>query len=136
MPNLFALQAPGNCGKSSTLIYLYQALQIKYPVANIQSNHSKTRDISVIMRGVKGWIVGIESQGDPNSRLLQSLSAFVAAKCDIIYCTCRTSGMTVGWVNSLSPPYNVHFVMQNRVANNQGASNSNTAALLMRMAGI
>ena len=80
--------------------------------------------------------MGIESQGDPSSRLRQSLSAFVAAKCDIIFCACRTSGMTVGWVNSLSPGYSIHFVTQTRVANNHGASNAATAALLMQQAGI
>ncbi|WP_144409172.1 hypothetical protein [Burkholderia thailandensis] len=136
MPKLFAFQGPRNCGKSATLIHLPQILQTKYPISDCQAFHSGTRDITVIMQGVNGCAVGIESRGDPNSRLQRSLSLFVAAKCDIIFCACRTSGMTVGWVNSLSPPYNVHFVMQNRVANNQGASNSNAAALLMRMAGI
>ncbi|MDD4962715.1 MAG: hypothetical protein PHI11_02220 [Gallionella sp.] len=136
MPHLFALQGSGNCGKSDTLIRLFQALQTKYPSATIHTLHSGTKDIAVIMRGVKGLVVGIESQGDPYSRLEQSLPAFSAAKCDIIFCACRTRGMTVGWVNSLSAAYSIHFFAQTRVANNQGATNAATAVSLMQQAGI
>ena len=136
MPHLFALQGPGNCGKSDTLTRLFHALQIKYPSATIQALHSGTKDIVVIMRGVNGLVVGIESQGDPNSRLQQSLPAFAAAKCDIIFCACRTSGMTVGWVNALSATHSIHFVAQTQVASNHGATNAATAALLMQQAGI
>jgi hypothetical protein len=136
MPHLFALQGPGNCGKSDTLIRLFHALQTKYPSATIRALHSGTKDIAVIMRGVKGLAVGIESQGDPNSRLERSLHAFAAAKCDIIFCACRTSGMTVDWINALSAAYSIHFVAQTVVANNHGATNDATAALLMKRAGI
>lgn len=136
MPHLFALQGPGNCGKSDTLIRLFKALQTKYPSATIHELHSGTKDIGVIMHGVKGLVVGIESQGDPNSRLQQSLPAFAAAKCDIIFCACRTKGMTVGWVNALSVTYSVHFIAQTQVPNNHSATNTVTAASLMQQAGI
>lgn len=136
MPHLFALQGPGNCGKSDTLIRLFQALQSKYPSATIQALHSGTKDIAVIMHGVNGLVVGIESQGDPNSRLQQSLPAFAAAKCDIILCACRTTGMTVDWINALSAAYSIHFVAQAQVTNNYGATNAATASLLMQQAGI
>lgn len=136
MPHLFALQGPGNCGKSDTLTRLFQALQAKYPSATIQALHSGTKDIAVIMRGVNGLVVGIESQGDPNSRLQQTLPAFAAAKCDIIFCACRTSGMTIRWVNALSATYSIHFVAQTHVANNHVATNVATASSLMQRAGI
>jgi hypothetical protein len=136
MPHLFALQGTGNCGKSTTLIHLYHTIQAKYPTATTQSLHIGTRDIAVIMRGVKGLVIGIESQGDPNSRLQKSLSTLTAAMCDIIFCACRTNGMTVGWVNDQSPPYIIQFVQQNRVAINHAATNAATAATLMLLAGI
>jgi len=136
MPHLYALQGPGNCGKSDTLIRLFKALETKYPSATIYALHRGTKDIGVIMRGVKGFVVGVESQGDPNSRLQHSLPAFAAAKCDIIFCACRTSGMTVGWVNALSAAYSVHFIAQTQVANNHAATNSVTASSLMQQAGI
>lgn len=136
MPDLFALQGPGNCGKSTTLVNLYNALSSKYPAATIQAVHNATADLAVIMNGVNGLVVGIESQGDPGSRLKNTLSTFVTVKCDIIFCACRTRGMTVGWVNALSPQYNIHFVQQNWVANNYATVNAATAASLMRQAGI
>jgi hypothetical protein len=136
MPHLFALQGPGSCGKSDTLIRLYQALQTKYPAATIQTVQSGTKDIAVIMHGIKTLIVGIESQGDPNSRLQQSLSVFAAARCDIIFCACRTRGMTVHWVNNLSPTYHIHFVTQTQITGNHVATNATTAASLMQQAGI
>jgi len=136
MPHLFALQGAGNRGKSDTLIRLFHALQTKYPRANSQALYSGTKDIAVIMHGVNGLVVGIESQGDPNSRLQTSLTAFAAANCDIVFCACRTSGMTVSWVNALSGTYSIHFVAQTVVATNYGSTNSATALLLMQQAGI
>ena len=136
MPYLFALQGPGNCGKSDTLKRLFDALQTKYPSATVQVLHRGTKDIAVIMRDVNGLVVGIESQGDPNSRLQQTLPAFAAAQCHIIFCACRTSGMTVGWVKALSASYSIHFVAQTEVAKNYGATNAATASSLMQQAGI
>lgn len=138
MADVFALQGPGNCGKSTTLIQLSQILQAKYPGAAVQAIYpnSSTIDIAIIMRGVNGLTVGIESQGDPGTRLQRSLPTFAAARCDIIFCACRTSGMTVSWVNALSPPYRIHFVLQKRVTTNHAATNAATAASLMQQAGI
>lgn len=136
MPDVFALQGPGNCGKSTTLLTIYNALISKYPAATIQAVHNGTADIAVIVNGVNGRVVGIESQGDPGSRLQNTLAAFVAANCDIVFCACRSRGMTVGWVNALSPQYNIHFVQQNWVANNYATANAATAASLMQHAGI
>ena len=44
-----------------------------------------TIDVKAIM-DINGHKVGIESQGDPNGRLKESLSDFVKAKCSIIIC--------------------------------------------------
>jgi hypothetical protein len=118
MPHLFALQGSGNCGKSDTLIRLFYSLQTKYPSANVQPLYKGTKDISVIMSGVNGLVVGIESQGDP------------------IFCACRTKGMTVSWVNALSGPYSIHFVAQPVVATNYGPTNAATALSLIQRAGI
>jgi hypothetical protein len=42
----------------------------------------------------KGIRIGIETQGDPKSRLFPSLKDFVQENCEIIVCACRTSGNT------------------------------------------
>lgn len=46
--------------------------------------------------------IGIESQGDPNSRLFSSLKEFAEINCDLIICSTRTSGATVEAVNDLN----------------------------------
>lgn len=136
MPNLFALQGRSNCGKSDTLIRLFNEIKAKYPSATIQAINGSKKEITVILRGVNGLVVGIESQGDPNSRLQNSLSAFAAASCDVIFCACRTSGMTVDWVRAFSATYSIQFIKQTVVATNHGITNSATALSLMQRAGI
>ncbi len=136
MPHAFALQGPGKCGKSATFLQIYNKLKHKYPTTTIKSIHNSTDDISVILTGVNGYTVGIESRDTPGSRLQRTLNAFAAAKCDIIFCPCRTKGMTVQWVKTLPLQYKIHFIQQNRVATKHAAANAATAALLMQQAGI
>lgn len=137
MAHIYALQGPAGSGKSSTLIQVFNDLQAKYPRVTITTLHGGTTDIKVIMHNVRGLIVGIESQGDPNSRLQQSLSDFMAANCNIIFCACRTRGMTVGWVNSYHHPlHNVQFVPQTIVTRGRAGANAAMAASLITMAGL
>ena len=112
MSDIYALQGRGNSGKSDTIDKVFTELVRKYPSASVQLLSPGTRDINAILTNVKGHKVGIESQGDPGSRLQQSLQTFANANCTIIICATRTSGMTVSWVNSLSPAYVVHFIPQ------------------------
>ena len=134
--HIFALQGPSNCGKTDTLIRVRDALVSKYPSATIQNLHGGTRDIKVILRGIKGLVVGIESQGDPNSRLQQSLNDFISADCDIIFCACRTKGMTVAWINTLSPPHHIRFISQSIATHIHTTTNTATAATLIHVAGL
>jgi hypothetical protein len=137
MPHLFALQGPGNCGKSETLMHVYRMLRAKYPAASVQWLHSDPKDIAAIVRiGESGPIVGIESHGDPNSRLQQSLSAFRTAKCDTIFCACRTRGMTIAWISSMSASYTINIIAQTRVSGDYESANATTAASLIGLAGI
>ena len=136
MASIFALQGLGSSGKTSTLIELLNLITAKYPRATVQAFHGGTRDVKVIIFPVNGLKVGIESRGDPNSRLLQSLADFRNANCDIVFCACRTSGMTVQWINAMSPPDNVQFIQQMRSQTRQHAANVAMAASLMQLAGI
>ena len=138
MPDIFALQGVGNCGKTETLRILYDELTKKYPNAGVQFIHRGNSDIAVILTGVNGNVVGIETQGDPGSRLDETLKAFVNAGCDIIFCACRTRGMTVDWINARSRQYQIHFIPQNRIPSpsNQNAANQATAASLIQQAGL
>ena len=127
MSDIFALQGRGSCGKSDTIIGVFSELVRKYPSATVHHLSSGTHDIKVVLTNVKGQKVGIESRGDPGSRLQQSLRDFANANCTIIICATRTSGMTVRWVNAMSPPYNVHFIQQVYATTNFNASNQRVA---------
>lgn len=84
-------------GKSETIRLVYD---------NLLNNHGATvstlitpqglsgGDIQVIIT-LNGYTIGIESQGDPNSRLFKSIPLFVQHNCDLIICATRTSGRTV-----------------------------------------
>ncbi len=137
MANIFALQGSSNSGKSSTLIQLLTDIITKYPSATTQYFY-RTGDIKVILSGINGLIVGLESQGDPHSRLQQSLSDFRTAGCDIIFCACRTRGMTVNWIKAMSPPDRIQFIHQARTSTQAGQQAANTAmsSRLMHLAGI
>jgi len=96
-----------------------------------------TCDIKIIMSNIKGHTVGIESQGDPNSRLQQSLQDFYNAGCDIIICATRTAGMTVRWVCNSPGHYGVHFIQQVYASSpNQQANNLAMAKRIILQAGL
>ena len=136
MTHIIALQGPGNSGKTSTLIRVLEDLQAKYPTATLHAFHGATIDIKIVLCGVNGKTVGIESQGDPGSRLQQSLPDLLAAKCDVIFCACRTRGATVDWVSACMPPHKVQFVQQTRTSRGHASANSATAATLIKLAGL
>jgi hypothetical protein len=137
MGDIFALQGRGDCGKSATIMMVFTMLHAKYPSAQVNDFFpGVTCDKKVIMTGVKGKKIGIESQGDPNSRLEQSLIDFESAGCDIIFCTARTSGMTVAWILSHTK-YTPHFIPQTIAPPAQQVqSNSAVACNLILMAGL
>lgn len=81
----------GEHGKSASVKEVFNQLSTKYP-ANVQVIINDG-DIKAIIE-VKGIKVGIESQGDPKSRMPQSMDDFVAAGCDIIVTACRTKWAT------------------------------------------
>lgn len=75
-------------------------------------------DIKTIVT-YRGTKIGIESQGDPNSRIFDSLPDFVNQKCDIIICACRTYGETNEEVKELSHDgYHVLFFSNPRFEEN------------------
>jgi hypothetical protein len=136
MAHIIALQGAGNSGKTSTLLEVFAQLKVKYPLAKIDEYHQGTHDIKVVLHNIKGKVVGIESRGDPGSRLETSLPDLLKKKCDIIFCACRTRGMTVDWINAYKKANNVQFIPQTYVSAGHKASNTATAKSLIKMAGL
>lgn len=101
MRKLIALQARGNMGKTTTITEFYKWLSSNYQTEIVKPNNKSLNnsDIALVVK-VNGRLIGICSQGDPNSSLKIDLRIFIDIKCEIIICSCRTSGMTVDWVNS------------------------------------
>jgi len=124
MGEIFALQGRGECGKSFTINELFRILDAKYPNCVIKDYFPKEYDIKIEMK-INNILIGIESKGDPDSRLEESLNDFEKHKCDIIFCAARTRGMTVDWINSHKKNYHINFIKQTIVANNQQQSQSN-----------
>ncbi|UTW47126.1 ATP-binding protein [Bacterioplanoides sp. SCSIO 12839] len=93
MNRVIALFGPGNSGKTSTLRIVHQQL-LKMDFDTMEKYHKSHVDIReiFIIDGVK---VGLETQGDPYSRLAESLELFKKIGCKIIICASRTRGSTV-----------------------------------------
>jgi hypothetical protein len=98
-------------GKSQTLSTVVEMLTTKHPEAKIEHDHTTKVDVRVVLT-ISGLKIGIESQGDPNGRLIkQSLHLFVKVGCDVIICSTRSRGATVNAVNAL-PGFDVHWLEQ------------------------
>ncbi|MDO9559857.1 MAG: hypothetical protein Q7I89_09275 [Syntrophales bacterium] len=136
MSHFIALKGKGSSGKTDTIKLVFQLLQNKYPNARVNVLIPNTIDIKATMV-INGHKVGIESQGDPSSRLKQSLSDFVNAGCSIIICATRSSGMTVGWVNDYSSGNQIDFIQQNYTSvANHSMVNNQTALHIISTAGL
>ena len=115
MEDVFALKGPSKMGKSQTIRTVVEMLTEKHPDAAIEYNHPTKVDVRVVLT-INGLKIGIESQGDPNGRLVkESLDLFVRIGCDVIVCATRTSGATKDAVDALqSQGFNVHWLEQPR----------------------
>jgi hypothetical protein len=139
MAEIYALQGPADCGKSSTIKEIFKILNAKYPNCIKKDYFPNEDDIKIEMKNIKGFLIGIESRGDPNSRLRSSLDDFEKAECDIIFCAARTRGMTVQWINSHSKKYQINFIRQTIVGDNrpqQIQRNQKVAQTIISKAGL
>ncbi|MDI9319952.1 MAG: hypothetical protein QM530_05685 [Phycisphaerales bacterium] len=64
------------------------------------------------MNGIK---IGIESQGDPNSRVFVSIPIFVNLNCDLILCATRTRGATVQIIEGLKNDFQINWIEKKQV---------------------
>ena len=83
-------------GKSNSIKLVFELLSDKYPYEILING----ADIKVIVKA-SGVKIGIESQGDPNSRMFESIDDFVNEGCEMIVCACRNWGETKNKVVSL-----------------------------------
>lgn len=114
MKRLFIFDSnPGEVGKSRCVKAIFHVLKhrmdmgelmFKYEVLKGSDQFPNKQDLKVIIqyRNVK---IGLESQGDPGSRLVNSIDEFVHQyECDIIICACRTKGKDARTIKHLCKP--------------------------------
>ena len=130
MKNIYALYGRGEIGKTSTIKEVYNLFVEKFGkeiiVESDTNIFSEQGDIRIIVK-VKGKIIGIESQGDPGSRLKVSLDIFVKIDCDIILCATRTRGTTVDIVKQLESEYKINWIKKQDLGNEYEQKNKKLA---------
>jgi hypothetical protein len=124
---VIALRGVANQGKSSSIKQAFDLLKQKLSIDSI-SHEITGADIRAVLT-IGNVKIGIESQGDPGSRLIESLKLFTSLGCQIIICATRTRGATVKAVQDLNPNYTITFI--NKIGENdvskQSAANLATA---------
>lgn len=122
---VIGLWGKGNVGKSQTIKKVYDLLKSKHK--NVKEEHKEEGRVDIIVVLTIGTTrIGIESQGDPCSRLEESLRLFVKLGCTVIVCATRTRGQTVKAVEKLQPNYEILWFEQSvkSTVSEQQASNN------------
>ena len=97
-------------GKTSSIREVYNILVARYPT-NVYFDYG---DIMATIQ-IGDILVGLESQGDPGSRIFDSLKKFMELGCDVIVCACRSYGDTTDAVNALADDgYQVIFATNDK----------------------
>lgn len=107
---IIAVYGRASEGKSTSIKLVCKKLLDEFPnaVSNIPKEEiSYSGDILVIIT-IGSIRIGIESQGDPKSRMItqETIKYLAEEKCDIILCATRTSGDTVKKVDEIASNYN------------------------------
>ena len=101
----YCLSGIGDTGKSTTIRLIYELLKKRNKLDILIEKMGK-RDIYAIIC-INGIKIGIESQGDPGSRMKESLIEFEKQECIIIVCASRSYGKTYDIINTLEPRYKI-----------------------------
>ncbi len=98
-----------NRGKSETITRAYRILLKKHGKnAIILDDGSESGDVKALLF-IHGAKVGIESQGDSNSRQMQSVHDFASIGCDVILTASRSWGMTAEAISSHQYQYDIYW---------------------------
>jgi len=108
---VIGLRGKRNVGKSQTIRKVYDLLKSRHK--NVKEEYKSLAKVDVrVVLTINRAKIGIESQGDPSSRLEESLLLFVKVECTVIVCATRTRGQTVKAVEKLQPDYELLWLEQ------------------------
>ena len=108
MKKILAIQGKKDTGKTKSIVKITEWLTGNYSVTEILEEDTRKEVYRIIK--IKNYLIGICSQGDPNSNLEYYLDIFYKRDCNIIICACRTYGMTVDWINNYKKRYDIEFI--------------------------
>jgi len=122
-------------GKSTTVKEVCRLLLSNFPHAIPSTSPINYGGDIFLTIQIGQFKIGIESQGDPDSRMFQTLEQLANVdKCEIIVCTTRTRSSTVHEVDRIADKYGYHTLwissfftpseeLNIEVLNNQAALN-------------
>ena len=88
---IICLKGRHNCGKTTTLNYLIDLLDVRINGGTMPTPHKGDRRKVFIY---KGLIIGISTYGDTENILTQNCKFFEDNACDIAFSACLTRGKT------------------------------------------
>lgn len=137
MKTILAIWNSGQKGKSETVRSLANLLINNYPKNRIvfsdPTNINSNTDFRLIIE-INGKVIGLESQGDPNTGLQKRLEDLAEKhKCDLIFCTARTRGETIHAINNVakSNHYDIIWTSTYQSGGNHGIMNNIKAEHLL-----
>lgn len=105
MKKLFIYDSlPHEVGKSRSIKAIFHVLKHRKDIGELDfdytvllgSDEFADKDDLKVLMNYLDVTIGLESRGDPNSRIANSIKEFIEVhKCDIIVCACRTKGKDV-----------------------------------------
>lgn len=107
MKLIIANRGGHDIGKTTSIRNAFNVLQAKYPMTTTVYEPVGVSSFPIVGGEVKATIkigttlVGIETQGDPGSRMQQSVDDFVTWGCEIILVACRNQGGTINKITNL-----------------------------------
>lgn len=137
----------GGQGKSQTTNLLFNELTTTHGATINRTSYPPilppTPDVSVILN-YNGFLVGLEGQGDPNSRMFRTVNILAQNNCDVIFCNTRTSGATVREVQRIARDFQYRLIWvtndrSDHIANNilnQRSANRFAHLVLVVLSGV
>ncbi|MDX4061695.1 hypothetical protein Q6A90_04875 [Aliarcobacter skirrowii] len=134
---IFVLQGKSGVGKTTTINKVYQLLRDTKGVKSYKVSFEILNKVDIrAILNINEILVGIECQGDPSSRLKDSLKLFIENKCKVIICASRTRGMSVDWINEYSNEFDIEFISKEHASDDkivQEQKNSHKAEEIVKM---
>lgn len=107
MKLIIANRGAHDIGKTTSIRNAFNVLQAKHPMTTTVYVPAGVSSFPIVGGEVKATIkigttlVGIETQGDPGSRMQKSVADFIAWGCEIILVACRNQGDTINTITNL-----------------------------------